>query len=144
MGKNSFCVSVRSYVENLDDFGLVESSESDTVTAPCEFAVRGGASRIIYKTENEGVLTQTEIAVLKRGVRLVRHGGIESVMEFSKGEVTKTLYRIPPYAFDAEIDTKRVCGSFTEDGGTLELLYLLSIGGAKKKMRLSLTVGHGA
>lgn len=144
MGKNSFYVSVRSFVENLDDFGLTESTESDTATAPCEFAVRGGASRIIYKTENDGVSTQTEITVTKRGVRLVRHGGIESVMEFSEGEITKTLYRIPPYAFDAEIDTKRVCGSFTEDGGTLELLYLLSIGGAKKKMRLSLTVGRGA
>lgn len=144
MEKNSFYVSVRSYVENLDDFGLTESTESDVATAPCELLVRGGVARISYKTENDGVVTETEITASERGVKLVRRGGIESVMEFSEGRITKTLYRIPPYAFDAEIDTKRVRNTLCSGGGTLELLYLLSIGGAKKKMKLSLTVGHGA
>ncbi len=144
MEKNSFYVCVRSHVENLDDFGLTESTESDVVTTPCELAVRGGAARISYKTESDGVTTETEITVSRRGVMLARHGGIESVMEFLEGQTTKTLYRIPPYAFDAEIDTKRIKNTLSGDGGTLELLYLLSIGGAKKKMRLSLTVGCGA
>ena len=144
MEQRKFFVSVRSLVENLDDFGLVYDTESDSFTVPCELLARGGAARLVYDTENEGVKTKTEITASCRGVKLVRHGGIESVMEFNEGSITKTLYRVPPFSFDAEIDTKRIKNSLTECGGTLELSYNLTVGGAKKKMRLSLTVFMGA
>ena len=144
MEKKKFFVSVRSYIENLDDFGLTESTESDVVSAACNYAFAGGVAHISYETESEGVKTKTEITSERGYVRLLRSGGIDSVMEFSEGELTKTLYRIPPYAFDAEIDSKKIRSSLGECGGTLELLYYLSIGGAKKKMRLSLTVAAGA
>ncbi len=141
MEEKKYFVSVRSYVENLDDFGLTESTESEVTTFPCDYVSSGGVSHIGYEGESDKVKVKTEITAERDYVRLSRTGGIESVMEFSAGKITKTLYRVPPYAFDAEIDTKKIRDSLDACGGTLELLYYLTIGGAKKKMRLSLTVG---
>ena len=140
MEQKNFCVIVRSYVENLDDFGLTESTESDVMTEPCELTVSDGDARIVYSTKGDGGSVKTEMIFRDGFVKLSRNGAIDSVMEFSEGTVTSTLYRVPPYSFDAEIDTKKIRGSLTPLGGNLELLYYLTIGGAKKKMRLSLTV----
>lgn len=140
MDNFSFAVTVKSYAENLDEFGLVESVESDVSTEPCELSVSGDFITVAYKTKSEGGAVETEISVGKSIVKLTRRGAIRSVMEFSLGEPTKTLYEIPPYSFDAEIDTRKINSSLGAGGGTVELLYYLTIGGAKKKMRLSLTV----
>lgn len=140
MEQKKFYVTVRSYIENLDDFGLAESTESDVATEPCELRCSGGEATVIYSTVGEGGSAETELTIFDGFVRLVRRGAIDSLMEFSEGEITKTVYRVPPYSFDAEIDTKKIRGSLTQTGGTVELLYYLTIGGAKKKMRLSLTV----
>lgn len=140
MERKNFYVTVRSYIENLDDFGLTESTESDVTTEPCELRFADGGATVIYSVSSEGATAETELTVNDGGVRLVRRGAIDSLMEFSEGEVTKTVYCVPPYSFDAEIDTKKIRGSLGECGGTVELLYYLTIGGAKKKMRLSLTV----
>lgn len=133
-------VTVRSLIENLDDFGLTESTESETVTESAAVIKEGEGLTLVYEEKNEGGACETRLTVTELGVRLVRHGAIESVMEFRVGELTKTVYSVPPFSFDAEIETKRIKSTLTECGGTLELRYTLTIGGAKKKTRLSLTV----
>lgn len=133
-------VTVRSYAENLDDFGLVESTESDTVTVPATISKGGSEITLTYEQKNDNGECKTTLVLSNSKITLTRSGAIESVMEFIEGKTTKTLYTVPPFSFDAEIETKRIRGSLDEGGGTLELRYLLTIGGAKKNMRLSLTV----
>ena len=133
-------VTVRSYAENLDEFGLTESTESDTQTCPAQFIESGGVFTIKYMQKTEGGDYTTLITVKDGKMTLLREGAIAGVMEFSEGALTKTVYSVVPYSFDAEIETKRLRCSLTALGGTLELLYLLTVGGAKKRMRLSITV----
>lgn len=133
-------VTVRSYAENLDEFGLTESTESDTQTCPAKFSEEDGVFTIRYMQKTEGGEYSTSITVADGKMTLLREGAIAGVMEFSEGAVTKTIYSVVPYSFDAEIETKRLRCSLTALGGTLELLYLLTVGGAKKRMRLSITV----
>lgn len=140
MEKNNFHVTVRSYAENLDDFGLTESTESDTLTVDANLAAENGKITLSYKQKSEGGECKTNLTVKDKTVTLTRSGAIESVMIFSEGKTTETLYSIPPYSFDASIETKRIKSSLCSTGGTLELLYFITVGGAKKKMRLSLTV----
>ena len=141
MEKNIFHVTVRSYAENLDDFGLTESTESDTLTAEANLAVdENGRVVLLYTQKNDGSECKTNLTVEDKTATLTRSGAIESVMIFTEGETTETIYSIPPYSFDASIETKRIKSSLCATGGTLELLYFITVGGAKKKMRLSLTV----
>ena len=133
-------LTVRSFAENLDDFGLSESTESDTQTAKATVFESDGVITVKYLQKTEGGEYSTVLTLDKDKLTLRREGAICGAMEFSLGKITKTLYSVPPYSFDAEIETKRLKSSLTENGGTLELLYFLTIGGAKKRMRLSLTL----
>lgn len=140
MERHDFHATVRSYAENLDDFGLTESTESDTSTEKASLTEENGIITLLYTQNTGGGECKTVLTVKDKTVTLSRSGAIDGVMVFSEGETTETIYSIPPYSFDASIQTKRLKSSLSATGGTLELLYFITIGGAKKKMRLSVTV----
>lgn len=133
-------VTVRSFVENLDDFGLCESTESDTFTEAALISEKDGVTTLVYEQKTEGGSYENILTLDGETVRLQRSGDIGGVMEFAEGKTTKTVYTVLPFSFDAEIETKKIRSTLCESGGTVELCYLLTIGGAKKRMRLSLTV----
>ena len=126
-------ITVSSVIENLDDFGLADGeSEKSEIKAPCFLKLDEQKAVISYTEKNENGKTVTEIIIEENSVAVNKHGDIETSMLFIEKELTKTLYNVPPFSFDAEIYTRKIRNSVTATGGKLELYYNITVGGAKK------------
>ena len=135
---NKARIFLTSIIDNLSDTGLPsgerEASES-TATGTVISGARGAV--ISFSEQSEGGEVKTKIEILSGGIRVCRHGAIESDMLFSEGVAHRSVYSIPPYSFDASIFTRKIRGSI-EDGDKLEIFYDMEIGGAKKSVKMSL------
>ena len=60
-------------------------------------------------------------------------------MRFSDGETFNTLYCVGPYSFDMTVRTKRIRNSLTVDGGELQLIYSMNVGGQEKNVRMRIS-----
>ena len=65
---------------------------------------------------------------------------LESSFLFEEGAVHTSLYKVPPYTFDAEIRTRKIRSALSEQGGTLELIYNMKIGGAVRATRMKIWI----
>ena len=134
-------ITVESTIENLNDIGVLEGEpEIHSICAEAKVINENGATVICYTEENEGGKTETVLTVFDDSVLLERRGAIEWRANFKEGCTESTVYRIPPYAFDCKVCTKRIRKS--EDNGlTLRLFYLMDIGGGKKNAKMKITLG---
>ena len=128
---------VRSRIDNLDESGLVEEGE--------ELAVESRG--FLRASEDELLLTYTEgegenkvfcqVAVRGDAVCVNRRGATDSVMHLEVGKKHTSIYKVPPYSFDMEVEARKIRNSMTLQGGRLDLFYDMCIGGQKKRVRLS-------
>jgi len=133
-------LTVTSLIENLDDAGLPSGdTERDSVATTGELSLKDGMMRLSYTEEREGAKTLCTISGTASRLTVRRTGAVEAEMRFSEGEVSKTLYRIPPFAFDAEIVTLRLEALIGDGGVKISLLYRMNIGGAEKKTKMTIT-----
>ena len=137
--KKEIKIKLVSTVEELTDAGLVDSSDRTEAVHLATLAERDGIVRIEYSESTEGGPLTTVITARGERVTLIRHGVIESDFSFEVGIVHKSLYKMPPYAFDAQINPIRVKNALI-DGGELTLVYEMTLGGAKKRVKMALTV----
>lgn len=131
-------ISIASVIDNLSETGLPsgerETSEGSFVGTVL-FGARGAV--ISFSEKTEGGEVRTKIEILGNGIRVCRHGAIESDMLFSEGVAHRSVYSIPPYSFDANVFTRKIRGSI-DGGDKLEIFYDMEIGGAKKSVKMSL------
>ena len=126
-------IKIESIIDNLDDSGLADGeSEKNITTVDGIYHYDGSGARISYKEENESGRSESEILVFSDAVKVSRHGAIESVLFFKEGETHSSIYRIPPYRFEAEVSAKRVTIELCPTGGRINLVYNMKIGGAEK------------
>ena len=126
-------ITVSSVIENLDDFELVlGEAEKSEIKAPCFLKLDGDTAVISYTEKNENGKTLTEITINNNTVSVKKRGDINTNMIFAEKEITKTIYSIPPFSFDAEIYTRKIRSTISSSGGKLELFYSITVGGAKK------------
>ncbi len=126
---------VSSLIENLSDAGIPEGDEEVTETHPDGFyTVKDDEIKINYREDTEGGAVYTDIVVKSNGITVTRKGALLSEMHFEEGKTDKSTYEIPPYKFDVEIFTKKIRNNLKEDGGKLHIHYLMTIGGAKKRV----------
>ena len=134
-------IRIESTIDNLDSAGLPDGdSEKSVSEAEGTYRFIADEAVITYKEIVEGVEISSRIAFIGESVSVKRSGGIESHLLFKEGETTTSLYSIPPYTFDAEIMAKRVRVDLTADGGTIDLLYNMKIGGAEKASRMKIWI----
>ena len=140
---NSCNLKITSHVINLDDNGKPDGSpEKDELSLTGSIAVDKGATTITYKEEREGSSVLCEITIKKDSVIVRRRGDVSSDMLFSVGKPYKTLYNVPPFSFDMEINTLRIENDFEEFSGSLSLLYEMTVGGAKKRCRMKIIANN--
>lgn len=101
---------------------------------------RDGTMLISYSEQSEGGRIKSDIIVTGEHVRVRRSGAIESDFLFIEGGRTRSLYKIPPYSFDAEINTKKIRNNLTRLGGKLTIIYDMTVGGAEKNVRMTITL----
>ena len=133
-------IYIESTVEEIDDAGLTESSEKTESSAIGKIEGVDGEIRISYSETEEGVTTNTLVRASDDEVTVRRDGGVEYEFLFKEGAKTTSVYCVPPYSFDSEIYTRKIRSSITEEEGEISLFYDMTIGGAKKRVRMKIKV----
>ena len=132
-------VKIISQIDNYDEHGL-PSDEPEISESVCSGFLKIAEDEfIISYTENgENGRTVSDITVTKEGIRVKRCGALTSNMLFSENVTDKSLYEVSPYKFDVEVYTRKIRNSLTRDGGRIDIFYDMTIGGAKKSVRMKI------
>ena len=138
-----YYVRIESTVDELDSAGLVESSDKTEVSCPVSVSEWGGAITLSYSEKTDGGEVNSLITVKPDSVTVSRTGAIESEFFFREGEKNNSLYKIPPYSFDAEIYTKKIRNNLSAEGGVLTVIYNMALGGGNKSVRMKITRSGG-
>lgn len=135
-------VKVSSVIEELDDAGLAvgESERTETKATGYLHIYDDGRYLLTYTESGEGGTVTTEIEAVGRRVTVSRKGSIESSMKFEEGHEHTSVYTIPPYRFDAVIESKRVTLELSEHKSRIELHYNMKIGGATRSARMKIWI----
>ena len=122
--KKKAIVTVDSTVLN-DEKDLIE------VVTPGEFCEIEGGFKVQYdETELSGMKgTKTTIIIRKDSIDLIREGTTETKMEFVVNETTTSMYKTPYGIMDIDIYTKKLDINVNENGGSINAIYILEIGG---------------
>ena len=132
-------LKISSNVINLDDAGLAEGdSEKDSFCVSGFIKTEEDAKIISYVEKRNDTSLSCDVRICGDEVKVSRRGDVVCDMLFSVGKTHKTVYECPPFKFDMEIRALRVDSSVSEDGGSLSLLYSMTIGGAKKRCRMKI------
>ncbi len=108
-------------------------NETDTIEeiAYGTCSEKNGKNYILYRTENDGDDVSSMIKIEDDCVTIKRSGSINSTMMYKVGEKNSFLYEIPYGKLEMEIETHRLISDFNENGGSLELVYTLTVQGEK-------------
>ena len=133
-------IIITSTVEELSDSGLAESSEKTETKALGLLSEQSGRLTLSYKESTEGGEVASEVIIEGDKITVRRTGAISSEFSFREGCEHKSLYSVGPYAFDAVILTKKIRGGLDLFGGSLSLFYDMTVGGAKKSVKMKIEV----
>ena len=134
-------IKVLSVMDNLGDSGLPEGESERVESVYSGFFHKTSDGVLLTYTEGEGEgACMSEIKYSGGTVSVKRNGAIESELVFEEGKTHTSLYRVPPYTFDAEVVTRRIRASVTDEGGLIELFYNMKIGGAEKTARMKIWI----
>ena len=130
--------TVRSRIEDLDESGL--ATDAEQIENTCAGFLREGEGELLLTyTEGEGEAKAfSQITVLSDTVIVTRRGASESSIRLKVGEKHTSVYKVAPYAFDMEVEALRIRNNIGIKGGKLDLFYLMTIGGQRRKVRLTL------
>ncbi len=103
---------------------------------------KNGKQYIIYKTEEtkENSSVSSMIKLDGNEITIKRSGGVNSTMVYRAGEKRSFLYEIPYGKIEMETETERIVSNLTHDGGTIELLYTLTVQGEKYFNDMKITI----
>ena len=133
-------LTVNSVIDNLSDAGLPDGDpEINIFTTDGTLSVFDGSYLLRFTEVQEGGEAHTSLYITADNVRLVKSGAITSEMRFSEGEIFNTLYCVGPYSFDMTVRTKKIRNSLTEEGGELQLIYSMNVGGQEKNVRMKIS-----
>ena len=133
-------LTVNSVIDNLSDAGLPDGDpEINIFTTDGTLSVFDGGYLLRFTEVQEGGEAHTSLYITAENVRLVKSGAITSEMRFSDGEIFNTLYCVGPYSFDMTVRTKKIRNSLTEEGGELQLIYSMNVGGQEKNVRMKIS-----
>ena len=137
--KKSVKVKIESRIENLDGAGLasgdIERSEEELFG---KFTPADKGFVLRYSETSEGGEIFSEVSAVGELVRVARRGAIESIFDFKAGVPHSSLYSMGQYSFDVTIVPRRVDVKMREDGGLVDLLYNMNIGGQDKAVRMKI------
>ena len=134
-------IKISSAISELDASGLTvgdeEKTDSDAVGFYHFFEDR---ILITYSEDTEGGRVDSEIEIEDSAVTVKRNGALVSELVFEEGKSHSSLYKIPPYTFDALVTAKKIRRNLSREGGTLDLHYVMNIGGAEKAARMKIWI----
>jgi uncharacterized beta-barrel protein YwiB (DUF1934 family) len=134
-------IKISSSISELDSSGLSVGEEEKTESEAVGFYHLFDEKILITYSENsEGGRIDSEIEISGDTVNVTRRGALDSRLVFEEGKTHSSLYKVPPYTFDAAVTTKKIRKNLTREGGSLDLFYKMSIGGADKAARMKIWI----
>ena len=133
-------VTVHSVIDNLDAEGIPEGEPEINI-----FTTDGGLSLtedgyiLTFSERDENGTAHSEMHIGPDTVTLKKSGTLNSEMHFTEGKSHNSLYRVGPYSFDMRVLTKKIRNTVTADGGEVQLIYSMCIGGMNKNARMKIT-----
>ena len=136
--------TVLSKIEDIDENGF--ATEAEEMKNECAGFLRAAEDELLITyTEGEGESKSfSQISVRGETVLVHRRGASESSIRLRVGEKHTSIYKVPPYSFDMEVEAKRIRNSMDIKGGRLDLFYLMRIGGQDRKVRLCIDFAPSA
>ena len=137
-------LKICSYIDNLDSASLPEGErEVSETTHTGAMKISCGAISLSYRENTEGGSVFSDILLHESGAVTVRRtGAIDSTMHFDENEEFNTVYSLPPYKFDMSVRTKKIRSTLSEAGGTIEIFYEMTLGGADKRVKMKIEVSE--
>jgi len=125
----------------VDSAVLSEEEDLMSVVTPGEFyEIEDGFKAEYDETKLSGMEgTKTTIIIRKNSFDLIREGTTEAKMEFENNKSTVSLYKTPYGVLDVRIDTRKLDINVSKDGGRVETMYILEIGG-QPALKTNLTI----
>ena len=133
-------ITIHSVIDEIEGGITVGDPEINIITLDADVRENGETLYVRYREESEAGTIQTVLTASPDGIRLSKKGATEWDVIFVSGESSDTVYRIPPYAFDAHISVQRAEKTKTADGYVIRLIYLMNIGGADKSVKMKMTL----
>ena len=93
-----------------------------------------------YKTENDGDKISSMIKIDGNEILIKRTGSVNSSMTYKVDTKKEFLYHLPYGTVPMEIETQRIVSKLDENGGTIELVYTLTVQGEKYFNDMKITV----
>jgi uncharacterized beta-barrel protein YwiB (DUF1934 family) len=125
----------------VDSYVLNDEEDLIGVVTPGDFYETKDGFKVEYEeTKLSGMEgTKTTIIIRRDSFDLIREGTTETKMEFKNNKRTISLYKTPYGIMDLKIDTKKLDINVTKDGGTINTMYILEIGG-QPALKTNLTI----
>lgn len=125
----------------VDSTVLNDEEDLIGVVTPGDFYEIGDGFKAEYnETKLSGMEgTKTTIMIRENSFDLIREGTTETKMEFKNNQKTVSLYKTPYGVMDIKIDTKKLDININENGGTINTIYILEIGG-QPALKTNLTI----
>ena len=133
-------VTVRSVIDNVENGLSVGDPEVTVISASGSLTAEGDVLTLQYAEEGEGQRPDVTLSYRNGGIILSRRGSVVVDLVFEEGEECRSVYSVPPYKFDMTVDTRRIRSTLSEDGGELQLIYNMNIGGQDKRVRMHISV----
>ena len=125
----------------VDSTVLNDEEDLIGVVTPGEFYKTEDGFRVEYEeTKLSGMEgTKTIIIIREDSFDLIREGTTETKMEFKDKQKTVSLYKTPYGVMEIKVDTKKLEINVNEDGGIINTMYALEIGG-QPALKTNLTI----
>lgn len=133
--ENSAIIEIKN-IQSADD-----TEETTELIIEGKFYESGGKQYIFYTEDEEK--TTVMLIVSKDKVVLSRKGEYTSRMDYFPGEDTQVIYHTPYGVMTMRLKTLLVENLLKNDGGTLRLIYRLTVNGEEINNNLTLTVRCG-
>ena len=134
-------IKISSVIDNLSPEGLPEGDPERTESiSDGKYFFSDKGIKIVYEEKQNGEVITHKILSSMETVRVCASGAVSSDMIFSVDKPHKSLYSVGPYSFDMEVTAKKIRFDFCDEGGTLDLLYDMNVGGQNKRTRMKITV----
>lgn len=134
-------LDIESHIDSLNEQGLPEGeTESNISSFTGVMKIGEDEIAVSYKEVSENGTVNCTVVSDGERVTVRRNGAIVSVMVFDEKEPFRTIYTVPPYKFDMEINTRGLSSTLSEHGGAIDILYDMEIGGMTRTAKMKITV----
>lgn len=121
-----------------------QNGDSDNVEliTSGSFYQKGNKFYIIYNENEEMGMADCSVTIVVDGETVImrRHGGYELKLTYREGESESVVYYMPFGEINMTQTTKKVEHNLDDSGGSMRIVYELSIGGDVQLNKLSITV----